>query len=168
MCHMMQQQISYVQVHLKMYLLYIVKKLGWFWVMNKPACSFLMVLLRHILQQARNDLYFVPELYNEFFWEKSEIFAWQNSFYPFFSLYIYNWILPVQCIKCYIFSPKIQSYDKCFLGSSETADANRVFCGQLGAVYVFTEALNPAQIFAIHQLGPGYKVAVLIFFLKKV
>uniref|UniRef100_A0A8C4VJN6 Neurobeachin n=1 Tax=Gopherus evgoodei TaxID=1825980 RepID=A0A8C4VJN6_9SAUR len=48
-------------------------------------------------------------------------------------------------------------YDKCFLGSSETADANRVFCGQLGAVYVFTEALNPAQIFAIHQLGPGYK-----------
>ncbi|MEQ2196552.1 hypothetical protein XENOCAPTIV_003130, partial [Xenoophorus captivus] len=50
------------------------------------------------------------------------------------------------------------SYDKCFLGSSETADANRVFCGQLGAVYVFSEALNPAQIFAIHQLGPGYKV----------
>ncbi|XP_029418117.1 neurobeachin isoform X3 [Nannospalax galili] len=49
------------------------------------------------------------------------------------------------------------SYDKCFLGSSETADANRVFCGQLGAVYVFSEALNPAQIFAIHQLGPGYK-----------
>ncbi|XP_033486916.1 neurobeachin isoform X4 [Epinephelus lanceolatus] len=49
------------------------------------------------------------------------------------------------------------SYDKCFLGSSETADANRVFCGQLGAVYVFCEALNPAQIFAVHQLGPGYK-----------
>uniref|UniRef100_A0A4W3K3E6 Neurobeachin n=1 Tax=Callorhinchus milii TaxID=7868 RepID=A0A4W3K3E6_CALMI len=49
------------------------------------------------------------------------------------------------------------SFDKCFLGSSETADANRVFCGQLGAVYVFSEALNPAQIFAIHQLGPGYK-----------
>uniref|UniRef100_UPI0037E7AC9C neurobeachin-like isoform X4 n=1 Tax=Semicossyphus pulcher TaxID=241346 RepID=UPI0037E7AC9C len=49
------------------------------------------------------------------------------------------------------------SYDKCFLGSSETADANRVFCGQLGGVYVFSEALNPSQIFAIHQLGPGYK-----------
>uniref|UniRef100_A0A8D3C339 Neurobeachin n=1 Tax=Scophthalmus maximus TaxID=52904 RepID=A0A8D3C339_SCOMX len=49
------------------------------------------------------------------------------------------------------------SYDKCFLGSSESADANRVFCGQLAAVYVFSEALNPAQIFAIHQLGPGYK-----------
>lgn len=52
----------------------------------------------------------------------------------------------------------LQSYDKCFLGSSETADANRVFCGQLAAVYVFSEALNPAQIFAMHQLGPGYKV----------
>lgn len=52
-----------------------------------------------------------------------------------------------------------QSYDKCFLGSSETADANRVFCGQLGAIYVFSEALNPAQIFAVHQLGPGYKVS---------
>ncbi|KAJ7995690.1 hypothetical protein DPEC_G00247190 [Dallia pectoralis] len=49
------------------------------------------------------------------------------------------------------------SYDKCFLGSSETADANRVFCGQLGAIYVFSEALNPAQVFAIHQLGAGYK-----------
>ncbi|MGH0169024.1 UNVERIFIED_CONTAM: hypothetical protein FKN15_055882 [Acipenser sinensis] len=59
------------------------------------------------------------------------------------------------CVK-YDFQPR-KSYDKCFLGSSETADANRVFCGQLGAVYVFSEALNPAQIFAIHQLGPGYK-----------
>ncbi|XP_030632108.1 neurobeachin isoform X2 [Chanos chanos] len=49
------------------------------------------------------------------------------------------------------------SYDKCFLGSSETVDANRVFCGQLGAIYLFSEALNPAQIFAIHQLGPGYR-----------
>ncbi|XP_062872343.1 neurobeachin isoform X2 [Trichomycterus rosablanca] len=49
------------------------------------------------------------------------------------------------------------SYDKCFLGSSETADANRVFCGQIGAIYVFSDALNPAQIFAIHQLGPSYK-----------
>ncbi|XP_059821003.1 lipopolysaccharide-responsive and beige-like anchor protein [Hypanus sabinus] len=51
------------------------------------------------------------------------------------------------------------TFDKCFLGSSETADANRVFCGQLGAVYVFAEALNAAQIFAIYQLGPGYKGA---------
>ncbi|XP_058138435.1 lipopolysaccharide-responsive and beige-like anchor protein isoform X1 [Dasypus novemcinctus] len=49
------------------------------------------------------------------------------------------------------------TYDKCFLGSSETADANRVFCGQMTAVYLFSEALNAAQIFAIYQLGLGYK-----------
>ncbi|XP_036707924.1 lipopolysaccharide-responsive and beige-like anchor protein isoform X2 [Balaenoptera musculus] len=49
------------------------------------------------------------------------------------------------------------TFDKCFLGSSETADANRVFCGQMTAVYLFSEALNAAQIFAIYQLGMGYK-----------
>ncbi|KAK7929463.1 hypothetical protein WMY93_005858 [Mugilogobius chulae] len=49
------------------------------------------------------------------------------------------------------------TFDKCFLGSSETADANRVFCGQMGAVYLFSEALSAAQILAIYQLGPGYQ-----------
>ncbi|XP_030866045.3 lipopolysaccharide-responsive and beige-like anchor protein isoform X1 [Gorilla gorilla gorilla] len=49
------------------------------------------------------------------------------------------------------------TFDKCFLGSSETADANRVFCGQMTAVYLFSEALNAAQIFAVYQLGLGYK-----------
>uniref|UniRef100_H3AS19 LPS responsive beige-like anchor protein n=1 Tax=Latimeria chalumnae TaxID=7897 RepID=H3AS19_LATCH len=49
------------------------------------------------------------------------------------------------------------TFDKCFLGSSETVDANRMFCGQMGAVYLFSEALNAAQIFAIYQLGSGYK-----------
>uniref|UniRef100_A0A672UYP6 LPS responsive beige-like anchor protein n=1 Tax=Strigops habroptila TaxID=2489341 RepID=A0A672UYP6_STRHB len=49
------------------------------------------------------------------------------------------------------------TFDKCFLGSSETADANRVFCGQMTSVYLFSEALNAAQIFAIYQLGLGYK-----------
>ncbi|KAJ8262151.1 hypothetical protein GJAV_G00163030 [Gymnothorax javanicus] len=49
------------------------------------------------------------------------------------------------------------TFDKCFLGSSETADGNRVFCGQMGAVYLFSEALSAAQILAIYQLGPGYK-----------
>uniref|UniRef100_A0A8C9VPW8 LPS responsive beige-like anchor protein n=1 Tax=Scleropages formosus TaxID=113540 RepID=A0A8C9VPW8_SCLFO len=49
------------------------------------------------------------------------------------------------------------TFDKCFLGSSESADANRVFCGQMGAVYLFSEALSAAQILAIYQLGPGYK-----------
>ncbi|KAM6940702.1 lipopolysaccharide-responsive and beige-like anchor protein [Xenentodon cancila] len=49
------------------------------------------------------------------------------------------------------------TFDKCFLGSSETADVNRVFCGQMGAVYLFAEALSAAQILAICQLGPGYQ-----------
>ncbi|XP_055077240.1 lipopolysaccharide-responsive and beige-like anchor protein isoform X3 [Periophthalmus magnuspinnatus] len=49
------------------------------------------------------------------------------------------------------------TFDKCFLGSSETADANRVFCGQMGAVYLFSEALSAAHILAIYQLGPGYQ-----------
>ncbi|XP_036046730.1 lipopolysaccharide-responsive and beige-like anchor protein isoform X3 [Onychomys torridus] len=49
------------------------------------------------------------------------------------------------------------TFDKCFLGSSETADAHRVFCGQMTAVYLFSDALNAAQIFAIYQLGLGYK-----------
>uniref|UniRef100_H3DK38 LPS responsive beige-like anchor protein n=1 Tax=Tetraodon nigroviridis TaxID=99883 RepID=H3DK38_TETNG len=49
------------------------------------------------------------------------------------------------------------TFDKCFLGSSETADTNRVFCGQMGAVYLFGEALSAAQILAIYQLGPGYQ-----------
>ncbi|XP_026059550.1 lipopolysaccharide-responsive and beige-like anchor protein isoform X3 [Carassius auratus] len=49
------------------------------------------------------------------------------------------------------------TFDKCFLGSSETADANRVFCGQMGTVYLFSEALSAAQILAVYQLGSGYK-----------
>jgi hypothetical protein len=57
----------------------------------------------------------------------------------------------------------LQTFDKCFLGSSETADANRVFCGQMTSVYLFSDALNAAQIFAIYQLGLGYKVLYLVF-----
>ncbi|CAL9699976.1 unnamed protein product [Knipowitschia caucasica] len=49
------------------------------------------------------------------------------------------------------------TFDKCFLGSAETADVNRVFCGQMGAVYLFSEALSAAHILAIYQLGPGYQ-----------
>uniref|UniRef100_A0A8C9V1S1 LPS-responsive vesicle trafficking, beach and anchor containing n=1 Tax=Scleropages formosus TaxID=113540 RepID=A0A8C9V1S1_SCLFO len=49
------------------------------------------------------------------------------------------------------------TFDKCFLGSWETVDASRVFCGQMGAVYLFSEALSAAQILAVYHLGPGYK-----------
>ena len=33
-----------------------------------------------------------------------------------------------------------------------------MFCGQMSSLYVFSEALNQAQIGAMYQLGPGYKV----------
>lgn len=70
----------------------------------------------------------------------------------------------VQSVKAIVHVPfsgfpcTLQTFDKCFLGSSETADTNRVFCGQMGAVYLFGEALSAAQILAICQLGPGYQV----------
>uniref|UniRef100_H2YT42 BEACH-type PH domain-containing protein n=1 Tax=Ciona savignyi TaxID=51511 RepID=H2YT42_CIOSA len=48
-------------------------------------------------------------------------------------------------------------YDKCFLGSAETGDDARVFCGQIAATYVFNEALSPSQAYALYQLGPSYK-----------
>lgn len=62
-------------------------------------------------------------------------------------------LLYFSCFTC-----TLQTFDKCFLGSSEMADTNRVFCGQMGAVYLFAEALSAAQILAIYQLGPGYQV----------
>ncbi|GAB1287537.1 Neurobeachin [Apodemus speciosus] len=62
-------------------------------------------------------------------------------------------------IRCYVNGQLVSYGDMAWHVNTndKTADANRVFCGQLGAVYVFSEALNPAQIFAVHQLGPGYK-----------
>ena len=83
-----------------------------------------------------------------------------GTYFPSFCSGVRVRIFLTQIIQGFIFVSFLQSFDKCFLGSSETADANRVFCGQLAAVYVFSEALNPAQIFAMHQLGPGYKVCM--------
>lgn len=86
-------------------------------------------------------------------------FLFNSCFYaPFFKILFF--------FKCFVFYPSsippcfllLQTFDKCFLGSSETADVNRVFCGQMGAVYLFAEALSAAQILAIYQLGPGYQV----------
>ena len=34
---------------------------------------------------------------------------------------------------------------------------DRLFCGQMSAIYLFSEALNPHQVCAMHRLGPGYK-----------
>lgn len=53
-------------------------------------------------------------------------------------------------------------FDKCFIGGSGTigtgdrsGDLNS-FCGQMSAIYLFNEGLSPAQICAIHRLGPSY------------
>lgn len=51
-----------------------------------------------------------------------------------------------------------QPFDKCYIGSSPKADESTVFCGQMAAVYLFSEALSAQTVGAIYRLGPGYKV----------
>ncbi|KAI4896801.1 hypothetical protein NFI96_020705, partial [Prochilodus magdalenae] len=99
---------------------------------------------RFIFSSLRNSWYMVTivHIYNR--WKNSEISCYVNG--ELASYGEITWFVNTS-----------DTYDKCFLGSSETADANRVFCGQMGAVYLFSEALSAAQILAIYQLGPGYK-----------
>lgn len=53
-------------------------------------------------------------------------------------------------------------FDKCFIGGSGSLTSNdrsgelNSFCGQMSALYLFNEGLSPAQICAIHRLGPSY------------
>lgn len=49
-------------------------------------------------------------------------------------------------------------FDKCYIGATPELDEERVFCGQMSAIYLFSEALTTHQICAMHRLGPGYKV----------
>ncbi|XP_055712581.1 neurobeachin isoform X4 [Phlebotomus papatasi] len=48
-------------------------------------------------------------------------------------------------------------FDKCYIGATPEVDEERVFCGQMAAIYLFSEALTTQQICAMHRLGPGYK-----------
>ncbi|XP_047370718.1 neurobeachin isoform X4 [Vespa velutina] len=48
-------------------------------------------------------------------------------------------------------------FDKCYIGATPELDEERVFCGQMSAIYLFSEALTTHQICAMHRLGPGYK-----------
>lgn len=57
-----------------------------------------------------------------------------------------------------------QPFDKCYIGATPELDEDRVFCGQMSAIYLFSEALSTHQICAIHRLGPGYKVSIFFFF----
>lgn len=52
----------------------------------------------------------------------------------------------------------LQPFDKCYIGATPELDEERVFCGQMSAIYLFSEALTTHQICAMHRLGPGYKV----------
>lgn len=58
---------------------------------------------------------------------------------------------------------KKQPFDKCYIGATPELDEDRVFCGQMSAIYLFSEALTTHQICAIHRLGPGYKVSDFYF-----
>ncbi|XP_059080572.1 neurobeachin-like isoform X3 [Tigriopus californicus] len=48
-------------------------------------------------------------------------------------------------------------FDKCYIGATPDVDEERVFRGQMSAIYLFAEALSPHQVCAMHRLGPGYK-----------
>ncbi|XP_064636479.1 neurobeachin-like isoform X3 [Lineus longissimus] len=48
-------------------------------------------------------------------------------------------------------------FDKCFIGASSENEVDSMFCGQMSTLYMFSEALTPQQVQAVHQLGPGYK-----------
>lgn len=56
------------------------------------------------------------------------------------------------------FPSLFQPFDKCYIGATPELDEERVFCGQMAAIYLFSEALTTQQICAMHRLGPGYKV----------
>ncbi|GBP95783.1 Neurobeachin [Eumeta japonica] len=60
--------------------------------------------------------------------------------------------------RSFPWSGRIESpFDKCYIGATEL-DEERVFCGQMAAVYLFGEALTTHQICAMHRLGPGYRL----------
>lgn len=68
-------------------------------------------------------------------------------------------------VKIQIFVRKLvflqQPFDKCYIGATAELDEERVFCGQMAAIYLFGEALTTHQICAMHRLGPGYKVRLV-------
>lgn len=48
-------------------------------------------------------------------------------------------------------------FDRCFIGCGPEADATQAFCGQLGAIYMFAQAISPQQANALYCLGPKYQ-----------
>ena len=39
-----------------------------------------------------------------------------------------------------------EPFDKCYIGSTAELDKERLFCGQMAAIYLFSEALSPHQV----------------------
>ncbi|CAG7818766.1 unnamed protein product [Allacma fusca] len=91
-----------------------------------------------------------------------------RKWYMIAIVYIYNRWTKNE-IKCFVncqlasstemawFVSTNEPFDKCYIGATPDLDEERVFCGQMSAVYLFGEALTPHQICAMHRLGPGYK-----------
>ena len=66
--------------------------------------------------------------------------------------------LRIKVLKVYVFAIFLQPFDKCYIGATPDVDEQRVFRGQMSAIYLFSEALSPHQVCAMHRLGSGYKV----------
>ncbi|CAG0902907.1 unnamed protein product [Cyprideis torosa] len=91
-----------------------------------------------------------------------------RKWYMLAVVYIYNRWSKSE-IKCYVNGQQASStemswlvsspepFDKCYIGASPELDAERIFSGQLAAVYLFSEALTAHQVCAFHRLGANYK-----------
>ncbi len=60
--------------------------------------------------------------------------------------------LPAYGLLCFF-----QHFDKCFIGCSPEGDQESSFCGQMGAVYVFSETLSLQKVNSMYCLGPEYQ-----------
>ncbi|KAI1731764.1 concanavalin a-like lectin/glucanases superfamily domain-containing protein [Ditylenchus destructor] len=72
-------------------------------------------------------------------------------------------------IQCYIDGQLVENidatwlvstsdyFDRCFIGCGFNADANEAFCGQMAAVYVFSQPLSAQQAACLYSLGPAYQ-----------
>ncbi|KAI5739638.1 hypothetical protein M8J77_021622 [Diaphorina citri] len=91
-----------------------------------------------------------------------------RKWYMIAIVYIYNRWTKSE-IKCFVngqlasstemawFVSTNEPFDKCYIGATPELDEERVFCGQMAAIYLFNESLSTHQICAMHRLGPGYK-----------
>ncbi|KAI6202519.1 Rugose [Aphelenchoides besseyi] len=63
----------------------------------------------------------------------------------------------VESIESSWFVSTNEYFDRCFIGCGPEMEASQSFCGQLGAIYMFAQAISPAQANAIYCLGPRYQ-----------